>query len=186
LLALAVVAMLWTLPLVPRDQPMPQIYVYLMYLALPILAHYFAAHGNTIASDADTRSPLGLPSGSVRFLLIAGLVGLGVWVVYKHEEFESLPQIQYTVPLILIGGFLVGWFITRLVRFTHGGRLPAWFQDIQAWLALLSMFGLLIETLLQVFILPSLPDNTRQWVTEAITWQVWLAGIISLYFGARS
>src|SRR5262245_43876847 len=63
LLAFSVLGMLWTIALTTKDRHLPLFFVYLIYLIVLILAHYFAAHGNSIAHIPGERHPLGLPRG---------------------------------------------------------------------------------------------------------------------------
>src|SRR5262249_2836036 len=51
-------------------------FFYLQSLMLLITASFFASHGSTIGPHISIGSPLGLPRGSVRFLLIVGYLGL--------------------------------------------------------------------------------------------------------------
>jgi hypothetical protein len=188
-LAFSVLGLLWALVLTYRGQELPPIYPYLQFLIALILAHYFAAHGSSIGGPARQRSPLFLPRGSVRLLLTAGIVGLIVWFIYHWEEYGAaavLPTLPYQLPIALLSGFLAGYIIHRIVHKLSGENFPFWFQDVEAWLALVSVLALAGALVFHVLILPSL-DNPDQWefkhseITNPI-----LAGIISFYFGARS
>ena len=92
LLAFMVLGTLWCLVVFTKDEKIPVAYVYLQYVMILILAHFFASHGNTIGKHVSPHSPLGLPSGSVRFLLLAGYLGLIVWLFYNRREFEAAPE----------------------------------------------------------------------------------------------
>ena len=75
ILALLVLASLWAMTLFGSPAllaEVPLLYLYLQYLMILIIAHFFAAHGNTIRTTPDEHSPLGLPRGFVRFFLLAG------------------------------------------------------------------------------------------------------------------
>ena len=137
--------MLWTMAFEPtRHEKMPLDFLYLQFLMMLVLAHYFAAHGSTIGKRASGSSPLGLP-GEACVLLLAGYLGLAYYLYQERQklEFESPPQANLIVFLALIlTGFFAGHILTAAVRFVSGGALPAWFQDIQAWVALLAMLGL--------------------------------------------
>src|SRR4051794_29926942 len=76
LLALSVLGLLWTIALNPKRQAtLPLDFLYLLVLMVLIPAHYFAAHGSTIGRNVSGgSSALGLPSGSVRFILLAGFL----------------------------------------------------------------------------------------------------------------
>src|SRR5262249_29647953 len=89
----------------------PLLYNYLWYLLLLIVAPFFAAHGNTIGGLADTRSPLGLPRGFFRALIIAGFVGLIAWLVQAGRLWEAPPEASVGYPLVLLAGFFLGVFV---------------------------------------------------------------------------
>src|SRR5437870_2858126 len=76
LLALAVLGCLWLVAYRSVEQgpdtKLPLEFVYLQFLMVLILAHYFSAHGNTIGSTVSRKSPLGLPRGTVRLILLVG------------------------------------------------------------------------------------------------------------------
>ena len=95
ILAFAVLAMLWVIALRPliRGQALaefqlPVEFVYLQIVMVLILAHFFAAHGGSIGPHTGGRSPLGLPRGSVRFLLLAGYLGLAVYLFRTQPKYE--------------------------------------------------------------------------------------------------
>src|SRR5262249_22120762 len=129
------------------DAKLPLEFVYLQFLMVLILAHYFSAHGSTIAGQVSRRSPLGLPRGSVRLLLLAGYAGLAYYLYNNKREFDVQPTTHFVFPLaLLLSGFFIGHYLTGAVRVFSGGRLPYWFQDVQAWVALLAtgILGILI------------------------------------------
>jgi hypothetical protein len=192
LLALAVVGLLWAMTLTAEDKLLPPLYFYLEALMVLILAHFFAAHGGSIAGRADARHPLFLPRGSVRLLLTAGLAGLVVWYGMHWANHPNLAALPFELPFVLfglLGSFLLGYLVTRVVRALSGGQLPYWFQDIEAWLALICILGLGIGFAIHVFIVPSLDADssfrTRIPELTAFTDPI-LAGVISFYFGSRS
>ena len=61
--------------------------------------------------------------------------------------------------------------------------MPAWFQDLQAWFALLALFLLGIVVIVRLVINTSLPLE-KQIGLEHI--EVALAGFVGFYFGSRS
>jgi hypothetical protein len=188
LLALAVVGLLWALALTSEEK-LPPLYLYLESLMVLIIAHYFAAHGNSIAGHPQARHPLFLPRGSVRFLLAAGLTGLVVWYGMHWANHPSLSEFPFVLPVVLLGSFLGGYVLTHLVRAASGGQLPYWFQDLEAWLALLCVVCLAIGFAVHLFIVPSLDADSsfRASIPEAAVYaDPILAGVISFYFGSRS
>jgi hypothetical protein len=192
ILAFGVLAYMWILvlskgkdgdPLISQDRVATS-FVYLQILMVLILAHFFVAHGKTIGSHVSPRSPLGLPRGSVRFLLLGGYLGLAYFMFATRPPF----QVPVTMPVllllaVLVTCFIVGHALSNLVLWLSRGTMPAWFQDIQAWFALLGMVVLGIVVIFRLVINYSLPleDQVNLDVIEAI-----LAGIVGFYFGARS
>jgi hypothetical protein len=185
LLALGVLGVLWALAIGAEHQhKLPLTFVYLMFLMVLILAHYFAAHGSTMGKK-DSTAALGMPRGSIRFLLLFGYLGLA-WFLFKERgelDFDTPPKADLILFLALIlTGFFVGHILTILVRWMAGGTLPPWFQDIQAWLSILSLLGLAILVLIHVFINPNVDPAYR----IGVNLDVGLATLVSFYFGARS
>lgn len=87
---------------------------YLIYLLFLLMGHYFAAHGVTIATrDDPSPSPLYLPGGVVRTLIIIALGGSIGWKLYDNmpglrDQFtESLKglQDQPYLPLVVLAVF---------------------------------------------------------------------------------
>jgi hypothetical protein len=191
LLAFGVLGYLWVLVLSPgpdgkgllADQQASLAFVYLQFLMVLIIAHFFTAHGHS-HSRADDRSPLGLPRGSVRLILLAGYLGLAYYLYTTRPAF----QLPATGPvllllLVLLTAYFLGHLLSGMVRFVARGHLPAWFLDIEAWIALIGLVLLGIVVIVRLVINTSLPLEKQldMNVTEAI-----LAGVVGFYFGARS
>jgi hypothetical protein len=191
MLALSVLGLLWLLALQPmpgKGQPLgqielPTVFMDLQILMVLILAHFFAAHGHSIRTHAEQRSPLGLPRGSVRFLLLAGYLALAVYLYRTQPKFEYPSQSALILLLVLISGFFLGHLLTAAVRVMSGGVLPYWFQDVEAWVALLAIICMAILFIVLLFINPSLSLEQKIDLpfVEAI-----LAALVGFYFGARS
>jgi hypothetical protein len=167
------------------DHKLPLEFIYLQYLAVLILAHFFAAHGSTIGPKVSHRSPLWLPGGTVRLLLVAGYIGLGIFL-YLHRQLvftEPEQGQQGVLILLLLTSFFLGYIITAFVRYFSGGTLPYWFQDLQAWVALLALLALGVLAIIHVFINPTLDTGSR---VEVPTLEAVLAALVGFYFGARS
>src|SRR5437764_4704593 len=149
-----------------------------------ILTQYFAADSKTAGKQVSARHALGLPRGSIRLLLLGGFIGLLAFL-WNHSTQLQLPEDSdrlYALIALLLIGFFVGYVLTHVFR-SPDGSLPAWLQDVQAWLALLAMLALAILVIVYGVINQSLetvgPLNVDQ--VEA-----GLAGLIGFYFGARS
>jgi hypothetical protein len=191
LLALTVLGLLWLLALRPLpghegsagEIKLPTVFMDLQILMVLILAHFFAAHGNSIRAGGAGPSPLGLPRGSVRFLLLAGYLGLAAFLYHTQPKFEYPSTSAFILLLVLVSGFFLGHLLTGIVRAFSRGLLPFWFQDVQAWAALLAILCMGVILIIQIFINPSVPleQQLDLPVVEAI-----LAALVGFYFGARS
>ena len=85
---LGVVALIGAIVLIP-SKGVVAIPPYLIYLLFMMLGHYFAAHGTTIATrDDPAPSPLHLPGGFVRFLVIVALLGIFGYKIYDDPELD--------------------------------------------------------------------------------------------------
>ena len=191
LLALGVLGLLWLLALrplqgepgAPYEIKMPTAFMDLQILMVLILAHFFAAHGHTIRPTSDLRSPLGLPRGSVRFILLVGYLGLAAFLYHMKPQFEYPSTSAVVLLLILISGFFLGHIVSGAVRAVSGGTLPFWYQDVEAWVALLAVGSMGVLVIIMLFINPSLPLELQidLRIVEAV-----LAALVGCYFGARS
>jgi hypothetical protein len=193
LLALGVLALLWAIALRPGQTggegqalppKLPLVFVYLNMLMILVLVHFFTAHGKTIGAQVSGRSPLGLPRGSVRFILIAGYLGLAYFLYKTHPEFEAPQTAEYALPMaLLLSGYLLGHIISGTLTHLGGGVPPAWYQDFEAWIALLAVIGLGIIVIVRLFINTTLPMEDR---LDVQLLETILAAVIGFYFGARS
>lgn len=184
---LGVVGILCAVLLVPAPQTiaMPPYLVYLLFL---ILGHFFGAHGTTIAMRSDPHpSPLYLPGGLVRVLIVLMLAGTLGWkwstdadgLKQQFEASLDMVKAQPLLPLVILSGFILGALIRGVI-----GRHPSplW-QDFEAWISVLALVGLLAAAMIHLVIAPSLEDPERA------SWPIWesiLGGIIAFYFGERS
>ncbi len=191
LLALGVLGLLWLLAVGhyarPEMNKLPLSFVYLQFLMILILAHYFSAHGSTIGHVPGAPSPLGLPRGSVRFLLLVGYGGLAYYL-YQHKtdyEFPKVENVQDFIVLValMLTGFFVGHYLTWLVRVLSGGTLPYWFQDVEAWIGLLAMICLAALLMIHIFINPRV---NPEYLIGTLPLDQVLAALIGFYFGSRS
>jgi hypothetical protein len=191
LLALSVLGLLWLLALQPMpghvgpvgEIRLPTVFMDLQILMVLILSHFFAAHGQSIRVAGTGPSPLGLPRGSVRFLLLAGYLGLAGFLYHTQPKFEYPSTSALILLLVLLSGFFFGHVLTGVVRGMSRGVLPYWFQDVQAWSALVAILCMGIILIIQLFVNPSvsLEQKIDLPVVEAI-----LAAMVGFYFGARS
>ncbi len=170
----------------PRGEHPIALPPYLIYLLFIMVGHYFAAHGVSIATrDDPLPSPLFLPGGLVRIFIAAALCTCIVWkLIDDHagllKQFEtSLVALkdQPELPLVILGGFLLGVCVRAIVR----NKRSAMMQDLEAWFSLIALVGLGIAAVYQVIIAPSLPTPYAMPTLEAV-----LGGMLAFYFGERS
>jgi hypothetical protein len=181
---LAIVGLICAIILIPGNHTIPPYLIYLLFL---ILGHYFAAHGVTIATrDDPAPSPLYLPGGVVRFVIVAALVGCIGWKLYDNpqgmiDQFKaSLDQlkIQPILPLVILGGFLFGITVRALLR--RISPLPA-FLDFEAWISIIAMIAIVTAGMIHLVVDPSLEEKLYMPV-----WESFVGGVVAFYFGERS
>ncbi len=194
LLALALLGLLWTVALIhphgetvsEADKHLPTILIGLQILMVLVLVHFFTAHGSTIGRHISGASPLGMPGGSIRFILAAGYIGLSVFLLYNQADFDlpekgALWSLLLELVVVLVCYF-AGMVITSLVRWVWGEPPPAPYQDLEAWVAILALLGLGIVVLIHLINRNVAVENKIPLdVAQAV-----LSGLIGLYFGARS
>jgi hypothetical protein len=183
-LALIISGMISLLIALPPKDPPWQIPAYLFYLLFIAVAHFFAAHGHSIG-QARGPSPLHLPRGTVRLLILAMLVG-SVTFAMLRDQAAFLDQMTYTLrkipdqpylPVVVLSGFFVGVIVRAVV--SHERRSPA-MQDIEAWFALISVLLICIDALIKFVINPSMWEQV-----DLPTWEAIIAAVIAFYFGER-
>jgi hypothetical protein len=193
LLALGILALLWLIPLQAlyvekhdpgKEVPLLPFFSYLQVLMVLILAHFFTAHRGSINATPEEPSPLGMPRGSIRFLLLAGYIGL-TYYLWKNQALLH-PKLPGGTEFILLTTFLLSaFFIGHVITGIMGGRsgiLPFWYQDVLAWLALLALIVMIILILIHVFINPTLEKDQIQ----PVSLENFLGILVAFYFGARS
>ncbi|MBY0232251.1 MAG: hypothetical protein K2W96_23475 [Gemmataceae bacterium] len=191
LLALGVLGYMWLLALGKDADGKPLLlqsqasvaFIYLQFLMILILAHFFSAHGHSIAAEQGRRSPLGLPKGSVRLILLAGYLGLAYFTYQANLGF-AMPDTGpiLLLILILVSGYFLGYVVSGAMRTVTGPNLPAWFLDVQAWFALVGMLLMGVIVLARVINMKlGVEQQIPLELVEAI-----LAGVVGFYFGARS
>jgi hypothetical protein len=183
---LGIVGLICAILLVPAQSPVA-IPPYLIYLLFLLVGHYFAAHGVTIATREESApSPLYLPGGVVRVLIVLALAGSIGWKLYSDEPGllqqydKSLDELrsQPIMPLVILGGFLIGVIIRAIVGRDHP---PLAWQDFEAWVSVLALVGLGVAAVIHVFIQTQIEVPFGMPLWESI-----LGGVVAFYFGARS
>lgn len=158
-----------------------QVPLYLYFLLFGVFL-FFASHGRTIAAGG--HSPLFLPAGTLRFLIIGSIIGIVAWQYWKDPQElvkrlqpKDVEQIAWADFIAATaGGFFMGWLISR----GPWRNAPA-FQDLLAWVALIAFLLMLIEALWKGFIDP---NGVR--IEHRVVWESILLAVVSFYFGSRS
>ncbi len=187
-IALMVAGLIWALIFRARNEII-EVPLYLVYLMFLITGSFFAAHGNSIAAGQSPEpSPLHLPRGTLRWLLVLGFVGTLGWYVWKWRDFPDLrienPGEHPYLIVWMLGAFFLGMLVDRIVDHLLAGPAgpPAAYQDVLAWVSLLAVIGLAIEVVVLLMINPTLEGEK----IHLPKWETFLSAIISFYFGARS
>jgi hypothetical protein len=198
ILALVVFGIIWAMLLLPEQEAKPiRIPLYLYYLMFLILGSYFATRGRSRAAAGVHESPpLHLPRGTLRFLMIGGFAAAIGWGFYHNPDFlrrlnpvegispDSSKQVY--LPLVILGAFFLGLIVSRVATalFAHPVKgLPAWYQDLQAWVSLLAMICLGIEVIIRLLVYPQASPERK---FELPHWEGFLSALVAFYFGARS
>jgi len=199
LLAFCVLAYLWIMALAPtlfgRQAGAPEAFVYMQVVMVLAIAHYLGAHGRSIGGPASPRSPLWMPRGSIRILLLVGYFGMIYFTYHKHltslltgsEAYKPI-YIPDIGPLVLVialvmAAWLAGHISTNIMSWLAGGTLPSWFQDVQAWVALVSLLLLGVVIIVRLVINPTVSEESQ--LTLKYT-EPAMAAFVAFYFGARS
>ncbi len=183
LIALLIAGQFWLYLLMPADQTV-RIPLHL-YAQLALVLVFFVAHGRSIGPNgARHKSPWGLPRGFIRLLLVLGFAGAVVWQYMNNPDLlrqrltptaEMLPQ----WPNVL-AALAIGFGLGLLMKLTPWRNRPG-FQDLQAWVSLLAIFGLVAELIIVLFIRPNLHE-----AIDLNLWENILTGVVAYYFGLRS
>lgn len=196
-LSLAVLGISWLLVLfAPRILQkdgevfqVPMVFVYLQFLMVLILGHYFTSRMTpNQETGRSSAAALWLPRGSVRFLILLAYGGLAYYLYRQGRDFTyefDVTGNQILLISLMFGGFILGHYFTLVALWwlRPYGEIPGYILDIQAWLAILAMVGLLIVFLVHVVINPGVSPENR--LNTAIIEPI-LAAIVGFYFGARS
>lgn len=181
ILALTVMIAFWLYVSLPKIEKVP---LHIECLFMTVLL-FFVAHGKTIRGDGQGgHSPLYLPKGTLRYLIIFGTMGIVGYQLYidapglmerfrpDDQDFKRWPYLYATLLL----GFFAGWSISRF----SWKNWPA-YQDFQAWVAILALLSMLAECLYRVFVNPK-----AHIIDDRVIWECILVGVYAFYYGNRS
>ena len=172
-------------------RPTQEVPDYLRDLLFIIMGHYFAARRRAGQAAEPGPSPLYLPIGSVRFLLVAGCVGVGA-LLYRRGQLTTPWAYPGVVTLWLMGGFLLGVALNALTGWLIGAdrRPPRIVEDARA---LVSVAAALILVLMAwnrlVMAVP--PEQIDAALSPWFHFGKFrlehlLAAVVGFYFGSRS
>lgn len=186
IITLMIASLFWLLTMVPQPPDAPPLHIPLfLFGLLPMVLLFFAAHGRTIRPDGvQVRSPLYLPRGMLRILLVLGFAAVIGYQYYLDPErlqarLTPNPDELWKVPSLLLTlglGFLIG----HLMRQGPWRNSPI-YQNMMAWLSIVATLILLADMVIELVIKPGLLVEFDPFTFECI-----LTGVISFYFGARS
>jgi hypothetical protein len=173
-------------------RPTEEVPDYLRDLLFIIMGHYFASrHRAGMGVEEPGPSPLFLPRGSVRVLLIAGCLGVGV-LLYSRGQLTTPGQHPGVVTLWLVGGFLLGVALNSLSRWVLGRdrRTPRFIEDTRAMVSIVAAL-VLVALVWNRFHVVVPPDQIDQAVAPLFHLGKFrlehvLAAVVGFYFGSRS
>jgi hypothetical protein len=143
IMALALLGILWAFMLMGREIPLP-----LAFVTLVILGHYFGVRGAEVPGGEGAsggKSPLYLPRGSVRTLIILGFAAVGA-LLWHQGNLEFTPQSTVFTIFLLAAAFLAGFLLRKTADFVTRGKMTRprrWYENFKAIVAL-SATGLFV------------------------------------------
>ena len=185
MLALLIAVQFWFFFLLPDSQdPTKQIRIPItLYFLMTLVGLFLVSHGKTIGMT-NHRSPLFLPSGTLRVLIIGGTAAVLGFVYSNHPdrltERLSMSSEQLTNWPMVVGSYVGGFFaghLSKIMPFRNNWMIQAFL----AWLAMIAMGLLFLEIIVRTFIDPSLKEKF-----DLHLWGAVVTGIVTFYFGARS
>ncbi len=164
---------------------------YLRDLLFIIMGHYFASRRRAGQDAEPGPSPLYLPSGSIRLLLILGCVGVGV-LLYTRGQLTAPGKHPGVVTLWLVGGFLLGVGLNAISTMLMGSKKRPFriFEDIRALISLGAALALVALVWNRYFpLIP--PEKIDEFCAPVFQFGKFrlehaLAAIVGFYFGSRS
>jgi hypothetical protein len=180
-LSVLICSFFWIVLLYPDDQTLHVPLAHFFLLSLVFMA--FASHP---LHDAQTSSFLPwimrviFVGGSAAVLGFAGYYNLDRMAVRLTPPASDVNQWP-----ALLGCFSGGFGIALFVRFVMGRRNEV-FQTARAWLGVLAILLLILETLLQFIILPSMDPTNRPGPETLKIWEGTLVAAVAAYFGCRA
>jgi hypothetical protein len=172
-------------------RPTQEVPDYLRDLLFIIMGHYFASR-HRVGQDVEPGpSPLYLPRGSIRFLLIAGTIAVSV-LLYSRGQLTSPGQHPGVVTLWLVGGFLLGVALNAMSGWCLGRdrRPPRIIEDVRAFVSLAAALILVLMVWNRLYLVVP-PEQIDQALSPwfhlgKFRLEHALAAVVGFYFGSRS
>jgi len=178
LVTLALLITLWSLVLTPgKDVPLV-----LTYLTLMVVGHYFGSRESAQRkSDPATaakrpKSPLGLPAGTVRVVIVLGFAGVGYYHLRDRDPAAIDIEDRATAILCIVGAMLIGLLIRKFADVVSRGTPSApirWFENAKGVTVLVATALLVIGSVLG-------QDQPQMQNMTLVA-----APVIGFYFGSR-
>jgi hypothetical protein len=134
ILTLSILGISWLLVLFAREKEagetvrhVPLVFIYLQLLMILILGHYFTARHTPLPEGES--SALGLPTGTVRILILLAYGGLAYYLYTQGRnltyDFQMTGNEILFVGLMFLG-FILGHYFTRIAMWFVGpdGEIP--------------------------------------------------------------
>jgi hypothetical protein len=182
ILSVLICSFFWILLLLPQ-QPPDQVPLkaplgHFFLLTLVFLA--FASHPRPEGAGTHLLPWL------MRVLFVGGSVLVVVLAVMKSPQLAAsrlTPSPEEITQWPVLLGCLAGGFGTALfLRFVLGRRSEL-FMTLRAWVGVIAMLLLLVETILQYVVLPNIIDKSPDALK---VWEGILIAVVAAYFGARA
>lgn len=170
----------WIFLLLPEEKAHTAPLAHFFLLTLVFLA--FASHPLPVDRQRSEFLPW-----LMRFLFVGGSVAVVIYTAVEYPDrltsrLTPAPGevVQWPVLLgTLAGGFGLGLFLRFVL-----GRGSDMFQTLRAWIGVISILLLLIETIYQFAIRPSLSDPPGPEATKV--WEGIIIAFVAAYFGCRA
>jgi hypothetical protein len=183
ILSLLIVVEFWLLLLLPESSKVP--IPINLYFLMTLVAVFFSSHGKSIATASDPNpSPLFLPGGTLRFIILAGTVATVGYLYSNYPERlnERLrpSEGQLAIWPLIVGAYVGGLFVGYMLHIMPF-RNHWFFQAFLAWMSLIAMGLLLVEIIIQAFVKPTLEKDF-----DLPMWEAVVTAVTACYFGTRS
>jgi hypothetical protein len=178
-LSVLICSFFWIVLLYPPDVKVQPPLAHFFLLTLVFLA--FASHP---FPGPDARTHM-LP-WLLRVLFVGGSVVVVAFAVYKDPQLAAdrlTPNKDEIAQWPVLLGCLAGGFgVALFLRFVLG-RHSEIFMTLRAWIGVIAMLLLLVETILQFLVLPNVTDKNPEAVK---IWEGVIIAFVAAYFGSRA